>query len=431
MVENSMIKRRRPRRLGATLAAGYGFLALGLGASSALADTDSSTLIMGGTGNPDPGQDYLDQIYDAYIAPNIAPQTATPTGLITPEEGFPLTGLDQMTFDRSIAEGVDILGQAVGAEPAGTETAVFGFSQSATVASNYLDGIVDGAVANPPDPDELRFVLAGDPNNPDGGLFERFDGLYIPGFNESFNGATPDTDYPTDIYTLQYDGFADFPRYPANLLADLNAVAGMFYGHLAEDPDYQALTPEQVASAQTLAVSPDQAGETDYHMVLAETLPLLRPLELPEWLLNLIEPELRVLVDLGYGNIGDGGGGDAEYADVATPASLFETVDPLAVTTALADGVVQGVQADLVLAGLLPESQLPDAYPFVPSLDPGLSINAEQSDTTLVSTLTSAIGDGLRDLDIPDLGADPAEPGGATADAATAGLDLDLTDLLG
>ena len=27
----------------------------------------------------------------------------------------------------------------------------------------------------------------------------------------------------TDIYTLQYDGWADYPQYPLNILADLNA----------------------------------------------------------------------------------------------------------------------------------------------------------------------------------------------------------------
>jgi hypothetical protein len=35
--------------------------------------------------------------------------------------------------------------------------------------------------------------LAGDPNNPDGGLLERFDGLYLPGLNMAFNGPTSDS----------------------------------------------------------------------------------------------------------------------------------------------------------------------------------------------------------------------------------------------
>ena len=29
------------------------------------------------------------------------------------------------------------------------------------------------------------------------------------------------------MYTLEYDGFADFPRYPLNFLSDLNAFLGI------------------------------------------------------------------------------------------------------------------------------------------------------------------------------------------------------------
>ena len=31
----------------------------------------------------------------------------------------------------------------------------------------------------------------------------------------------------TNIYSLEYDGFTDFPRYPLNFLSDLNAVLGI------------------------------------------------------------------------------------------------------------------------------------------------------------------------------------------------------------
>ncbi|OQZ90149.1 hypothetical protein BST11_14295 [Mycobacterium alsense] len=360
-----------------------------------------ATLIMGGTGNPVPNSTYLTTIYNTYIAPNIAPHTAIPTGLVTPEQGWPLTGLHSLTFDTSVAQGLDILKQAIAAQPPGTQTVVFGFSQSATIVNNYLQGVANGSIQGPPLSD-LRFVLAGNPNNPNGGLFERFAGLYIPGFNETFNGATPDLGYPTSVYTIQYDGYANFPRYPLNLLADANAIAGIYYDHLLSPvPGYQSLTPQQIATAVVAPVSPGATGDTTYYMVPTQDLPLLRPLNLPQPVLNLIQPDLRVLIDMGYGDIG---GANTEYADLPTPASLFHVVNPVNVGTYLIKGAVQGVRADLVLAGVLPQSDMPDTYPFVPSLDPNLSINLGQPSVTAVSAVTTGVGSLLRALNIPAFG---------------------------
>lgn len=359
-----------------------------------------STLIMGGTGNPLPNAAYVNTIYNNYIAPLISPGTAIPTGLSFPAQGFPLTGLRSLTFDQSVAQGLQNLRQAIAAQPSGTHTVVFGFSQSATVISNYLQGIANGSITAPPIAD-LSFILAGNPNNPNGGLYERFAGLYIPGFDQSFNGATPNLGYQTSSYTIQYDGFAHFPRYPINLLADANAIAGLYYSHLGPVPGYEGLTAAQLASAIVAPVSPGSTGNTTYYMIPSQDLPLLRPLNLPQPLLNLIQPPLRVLVDLGYGDIG---GATTEYANLPTPAGLLPLINPVNVGTSLVKGVVQGVQADLVWAGLLPQTYLPDAYPFVPSLDPGLTINLGQPSVTAISAVTTGVGSLLRALNIPPLG---------------------------
>lgn len=59
-------------------------------------------------------------------------------------------------------------------------------------------------------------------------------------------GATPsDTIYPTNIYTLEYDGWADFPRYPLNLLSDLNAELGIAFVH----GQYPSLDPSALPRA--------------------------------------------------------------------------------------------------------------------------------------------------------------------------------------
>jgi hypothetical protein len=66
--------------------AGAGCLALMSAINPVVACADVSTLIMGGTGDPDPDETYLTDVYHAYILPNIAPQTAIPTALVTPEK---------------------------------------------------------------------------------------------------------------------------------------------------------------------------------------------------------------------------------------------------------------------------------------------------------------------------------------------------------
>jgi hypothetical protein len=133
------------------------------------------------------------------------------------------------------------------------------------------------------------------------------------------SGATPSDLYPTEIITNEYDGFADFPRYPINLLSDLNAYLGIIFQHTG----YVDLTPQQLADATDLGTY----GDTTYFMVPTDELPLLDLLRfIPGGnpLSDLLQPDLSVLVNLGYGSIT--GGWDTQNApDVPTPFGLFPT----------------------------------------------------------------------------------------------------------
>ncbi|MGV7915756.1 PE-PPE domain-containing protein, partial [Mycobacterium kansasii] len=80
--------------------------------------------------------------------------------------------------------------------------------------------------------------------NPNGGILARIPGLDISTVGLPFYGAMPNTLYPTTTYTLQYDGFADFPRYPLNIVSDINAIFGIITVHTT----YADLTPAQVQS---------------------------------------------------------------------------------------------------------------------------------------------------------------------------------------
>jgi hypothetical protein len=362
-------------------------------------------LIMGGTNNPQPDPKYVTSIFNSYIKPVFGAATI-PQGLFTPEQFWPVTPqLGNMTFGQSVAEGVSLLNNALlgptGVITQGNSAVVFGYSQSATIATNEINALLALPAAQQPSPSVLSFMLIGDPNNPVGGILERFPGFYIPFLDVAFNGATPQSPWHTSIYTLQYDGIADAPQYPLNLVSDLNAFMGYFFVH----GTYPDLTATQVANAVPL---PTNGGNTNYYMLMSQNLPLLEPIrDIPYAgppIADIFQPDLRVLVDLGYGDFGPG----ANYANVPTPAGLFDIPNPFTVIPDLALGAVQGPYgAGIeigVEAGLLSPSLFPNTYPWVPSIDPGLNISFGQSSTTLLSLLSGATGNVLHLIPPPNFG---------------------------
>ena len=100
-------------------------------------------------------------------------------------------------------------------------------------------------------------MLGGDGNLPNGGFFARFPGLYIPILDLSFNGPAPtDTQFDTVEITRQYDFMADFPLYPLNGIALLNAVLGFFYVHLYAFDVSLAADPTKSPAYQGTSVTP-------------------------------------------------------------------------------------------------------------------------------------------------------------------------------
>lgn len=343
-----------------------------------------TALIMGGTDNPQPVPEYVAAINDAYIQPRFP--GALPQGLFTPEQFWPVTG--NLTFGQSVAQGVTLLNDEINHQigTLGNSVVVFGYSQSAAIATNEINALM---ALGAPHASQLSFVLASNPNTPDGGILARFPGFYIPFLDVPFTGATPpNSPYATTMYAIQYEGVANAPQYPLHVLSNINAIMGYFYLH----DTYQHLTATQVSNALLLPTAPGYIGNTDYYMFLTQNLPLVQPIRdipvLGPPIADLIQPDLRVLVDLGYGNIGVG----ADYPNIPTPARLLQVIDPFAVTFDLAKGAVQGPQAALVDIGLLPTACLPDTYPYVPSLNPGLSLSFGQPSVTGLSVLSCAIG---------------------------------------
>ncbi|ORW29987.1 PE family protein [Mycobacterium paraense] len=326
---------------------------LGLGGPAPAAPLPAATIppfpanqvsyFIGGTGVPIPSTSFVTRANALYVRSANALQA-----LFTPEQLYPLTGVKSLPLNQSVAEGVTILDNTLynTIHNQGQTVTVFGISQSAIISSLEMQNLANGTSlfgANPPNVNQLNFVLTGNEVNPNGGLLSRFPNLSLPALGLDFYPAmNANTPYHVANYTLEYDGFADFPRYPINLLADLNAVAGIVFVHTT----YLDLTPLQVDNAIQLPTSPGYTGNTTYYMIPTADLPLLKPLGaipvIGKPLVDLLQPDLKVLVNLGYGP-DPTLGYSTSYADVPTPFGLFPDANPGTVFNALAAGTQQGI----------------------------------------------------------------------------------------
>ncbi|OBK50291.1 PE family protein [Mycobacterium kubicae] len=344
-------------------------------AQAALAALPPGTvgLVMQGSGTPIPTLPYINSVAP-YIQNAFGNLPATLQGLVTPEGLYPLTAIKDLPLTVSVNTGVQILDNAIQTVLAGgNPVSVLGYSQSAIISSLELRNIAAGLTVQPPFAD-LSFTLLGNPMNPNGGLFARFPGLQLPSLGLDLYGAMPThTGYQTATYTLQYDGYADFPRYPLNLLADLNAFAGIQFVH----GTYPDLNPAALPPGFNLVQLPTTtgpAGTDQFYMITYPNLPLLEPLRaipvIGNPLADLMQPNLTTLVNLGYGD--PHFGYSTSPADVPTPFGIFPSVNPVSLAGDLISGSQQGFGA---FVG--------DIQAMVPP-----------SPAALVNSLTSAFGGG-------------------------------------
>jgi PE-PPE domain len=379
--------------LVATASAGVLGLTAMMNPACAHADGEDIGLVIGASGVPIPGAlyvaaangQYLDNEF-THLYPDLTFYGATSTvpsdigfygeGVFTPEGLYPLTGagvhqlyLNYPTADdgfpalsSSVGQGMAILESTIAADQAaGDASTVFGYSQSSTIVSYVMQQLDPNGTPQTGALDP-QFLLVADPSNPNGGALERFAGfetttghtvtdpLNLPSLGFVFDSATPSDDYVTNIYSLEYDGFADFPRYPLNFLSDLNAFLGIATLHGTYlngfEEGHGGPTAEQIANAILL---PGSAADgtadslTNYYMI-DETPPLVALL--PQPLQDLLGPDLTYLINLGYG---DGSLGYSVTADspanVATPFGLFPDVSLSTVFSTLVTDTEQGITA--------------------------------------------------------------------------------------
>lgn len=320
---------------------------------------ESTALVLCGTTCPTPDAFWVESVANQFVAPTHPSQHIDYVAVTAPMEFWPITGLFRLiglaigdsrvfgpggaswpeeplwklsglfdlTADQSVQAGADALEAAMAANGDGA-LVIYGYSQGAGVANVVKKRLAEQYPVGTPAPD-VDFVLGGDPNLPNGGLMSRFPGLYIPIINMTFNGpAATDTQFTTVEINRQYDGFSDFPLYPGNLIADLNAVMGALYLHTR---------PFDVSLPADPSMSPAYQGthgDTSYYFFETPDLPLFSPLRtlgVRESLIDVVEPVFRVLVELGYDR--------TIPAWQPTPARLDPRLDPAAVATDLAAAI--------------------------------------------------------------------------------------------
>lgn len=276
--------------------------------------------IMSGTGQPDPTVGpYISQILANYLQPSSPHFDGQPTfpgydfqGLTTPEQFCPfvcIPGQPPMDFGTSLEHGVAALHQAILPQLlAGDNVTVFGYSQSATISTIEMQDLIAnaGAAGYPTleQLDNLHFVMIGSPNNPIGGILDRFQfpgDQHMPFVNIPLSlDGSPTEHISTDIYTGEYDGWANFPQDTTNILAVINALIGIQTVH----PFYPAYTAEQLASA----INVGSIGEANLYMI-PQNLPILQFMfnggTAGQFFGDFFSPWARLFINWGYGNAGN------------------------------------------------------------------------------------------------------------------------------
>lgn len=269
-----------------------------------------------------------------------------------------LTGLFDLTGDQSIRAGTAALEQAIAAATPGNRLVIYALSQGVQSTNTVRDRLTAQYSDGTPAPD-IDFILEGDARVPNGGLLSRFPGFYLPILDWTFNGPEQtDTPFDTVVVNRQYDGFADFPLYPLNLVATLNAVLGIVYLHTWPfGLDIPAGDPAASPAYQ------GKDGRTSYYLFDSDDLPLfgpLRSLGVPERFIDVIEPFFRVLVESGYDRSID--------PWEPTPARLIPRFDPVKLAVDLINAIGEGINNALAIVGVPPLVRTPTPAIPAPSI---------------------------------------------------------------
>lgn len=211
-----------------------------------------------------------------------------------------------------VAEIDGVLALASALSSTAPPTTVVAFSQGATVSTHWIRLAADQASA--PAAEDLSFVLVANPWRKYGGS----NAFSNPGW------ATPDSQYSVTDIVIEYDGAADYPDNPFNLLAIANAVAGFQYIHIPGYDDVDLENSEKLTWTE---------GNTTYVLIRRENIPLLEPLRLIglDAVADELNGPLKAIIDTAYDRNYPNLVQDATPAGAATQQSSAEETRALAI----------------------------------------------------------------------------------------------------
>ena len=224
-----------------------------------------------------------------------------PAGMLQgrlPATFFPGRGLESTPVGESVDVGADNLDAAIRGG-AGKEVAV-GLSEGAMVLDAEQARLAHDPTAPPRE--QLSFTLIGPPASRHGfgqGLLtETFPaGTFVPVLDYTIPGPV-ESQYDTTVVVTAYDGIADFPDRPSNLLSAVNAFIGLALLHTPT-----AFTgPADVPPQNIMTTTNSRGGTTTTYLVPSKYLPLTLPLRLSGFddIADQLDPVLRPMVDAGY-----------------------------------------------------------------------------------------------------------------------------------
>ncbi|WP_082695818.1 PE-PPE domain-containing protein [Mycobacterium sp. IS-1742] len=208
--------------------------------------------------------------------------------------GYPASPI---LMNESIAMGARELGGAV-TSTKGRKSLV-GVSQGSLVVHEEERRIMALPENQRPAKDDVRFVYIGDPARPSGGIANWVpEGVRIPGIGISRPAPLVETPYETVYVTREYDGIADFPDRPLNVVSTANAVMGVVYLHPNYGVDLTAVPKDDITETTN-----SKGGRTTSYLVPTKELPLTKPLRqlgVDRRIVDEVDKRLRPLVDSGY-----------------------------------------------------------------------------------------------------------------------------------
>lgn len=201
-------------------------------------------------------------------------------------------------MDSSIAVASASLAREV--DDSSGDVIVAGFSQGAVALAHEKQLLMQRPADQRPAPDRLTFVALGDPTGP-GGIMRFLDGV-VP-FLDVSPFAPPETPYPTIAVHGEYDGWADFPDRPWNLLSVVNALLGVIYVHGGYEVTPGGLDLSAVPDRNVTITTNPLGGRTTTYLIPTPKLPLLQPLRdigMSEPLVAALEAKVKPIIDAGY-----------------------------------------------------------------------------------------------------------------------------------